>query len=364
MKRIIHPWLVALVIAGCSSNSPPAGDDDGDDDPLAGTTQLDIPVSATTPTYIKLSSSSVVTPAGDPATSLDWDLAITGYAITTDSGVSGAGTGGAFGPFDLDVMLDDAAPEYPFLSADEAGGAFLDWYAYDGAAHVLYSRFHVYGIQREARLWKVQVLQYYGLDTGGTPTSALYKVRFAEITSGVGATQELDVDGTAGGLAATGPSGCLDLASATVTPLTVEETQTSTTWDLCFRRDKISVNGEIGGPSLVGALDLEASATADEKLADIMAETAATQLPVFDGVDATSFAGAKFRGDHVVSAFEAGSWVDTTTTPPTLSPDHAWLVVDASYTQAYLLTFTEFQGATAGAPGTVVTHLKPVTGGL
>ncbi|HVW24520.1 MAG TPA: HmuY family protein [Polyangiaceae bacterium] len=329
---------------------------------FAGTDVLEVPVPASGRVYVSLSALSVIVPNGDPQASPEWDLAFEGYDIYTNSGASGSGMGGAFGPLDPALFLGAAAPSVPFISVDKAGGAFLDWYAYDGSTHVLYSRFHVYGVQDGKRLWKVQVLGYYGTQANAA-TSALYQLRYAELTSEVGDTKTLQVDGTAGGLSAptTAPSGCLDLETGTVTPLTVTEAKASSAWDLCFRRDAISVNGEAGGPGMVGAIDLDASGTSAEQLQDVEKKTADAEQAQFDSVTAESFSKAVFRGDHVVSAFETGGWLDSTQSPP-VPTGQAWLVVDASGQQKFLVAFSSFKNATTSSPGTVVVHIKPVSG--
>ncbi|HEY4240365.1 MAG TPA: hypothetical protein VGM88_11140 [Kofleriaceae bacterium] len=336
MKQLV--LLVVLAACGDDAGAPPV---DGGD-PLAGTTELDVAV----PSRVSLSGTD------------DWDLSFDGYSIFTNGGASGSGAGGAFGPLDLSDFASDAAPDVPFITADAAGGAFLDWYAYDGTSHILYSRYHVYGVQRGAQLTKVQILTYYGV-VDGTPTSAMYQVRFADLTGG-GATRTLAIDGTAGGLAGSddAPSGCLELATGSVVQLAPAEAMTSTDWDLCFRRDAISVNGEAGGPGGVGAFDLDAADPAD--LAAVMAETADGEQPAFDAATSASFASATFRGDHVVSAFESGGWVDLTASPP-VPVAGAWLVVGASG-QKFLVSFGSFDNATTSSPGTVVLHFKPVSG--
>lgn len=367
MKMSVKWSFVVLAVAavtGC--DSPSASMQDAgitptpDADFYAGTTELEIPVPEAGRVYVNLTTPAVVSPSGDPQSSSEWDLAFEGYSVYTNSGPSGNGQGGAFGPLEPATFLDDGEPEVPFISPDKAGGAFVDWYAYDGTTHVLYSRFHVYGVKRGDRLWKVQIITYYG-ELLNAPTSALYQIRYAEITPEAGATQDLQVDGTAGGLSApaSAPSGCLSLDSGSVSPLTVAKAQASTAWDICFRRDSISVNGESGGPGGVGAVDLEASETEGEQLARVKARTAESEQGLFDGVNAASFAGAAFRGDHVVSAFETGGWLDDPQSP-TAPTGQAWVVVDASGQRKFLVAFSAFQNATASSPGTVVAHIKPV----
>jgi hypothetical protein len=360
MRKLSLILLTSLCHAACGGAGPDPTTPDGD--PLAGTTELAIPVPQSGRTYVSLAEPAVITPSGDPKTSPSWDLAFEGYSIYTNSGVSGSGQGGAFGPLDLSTLSSSSAPDIPFISADKAGGAFLEWYAYDGGAHVLYSRFHTYGVKDGARLWKVQILTYYGLQNSA-PTSALYQIRYADISSGAGAAQQLNVDGTTGGItdAATAPAGCLDLGTGTVSMLTVSAAQASSAWHLCFRRDAISVNGEVGGPRGIGAVDLQAAQTANEQLTAVKQKTADSEKSLFDGVSGSTLAGATFRGDHIVSAFETGVWVTPSQPLPQLVSNQGWLVVDASG-HKFLVSFSAFQNATTSSPGTVVAHIKPVSG--
>jgi hypothetical protein len=303
-----------------------------------------------------------VTPA-DPKTDKGWDLAFEGLDVFTNSGPSGSGGGSAFGPLDSIVFIEDVAPTVPFLAPDTTGGAFIRWWYYGGAAadHALYTRFHVYGIQDGAKQYKVQVLNYYGV-RDGAPVSALYRVRWAEVTAaGAGPVKELaDLDGTAGGPqgGVTAKSECLDLGTSARTMLTQAEARVSSAWHLCFRRQDISVNGEVGGPRGVGAVDLDAANTPNEKLSEVVQKTPEGEQARFDGINAQSLTGQTFRGDRVVSAFGT-LWLERGVTPPTPSKT-AWLVVGADAKSKYLVGFARFEGATATSPGTIVMRVKSV----
>jgi hypothetical protein len=348
-------WIGVVCLVGCggaSGGRAPDGMAPDGGDPFAGAATLSVPVPASGRVYVRLGEPALVAApeAGN------WDLAFAGFDVFTNSGPSGSGAGAAFGPLELTAFAEAAAPAVPFLEGDRAGGAFVEWYAYDGATHLLYSRFHVYGVRRDGRTWKLQVLGYYGLQNNA-PTSAMFQVRWAELG---GATQTLTVDGTAGGLGAPedAPGGCLDLASGVVSQLTVAAAQASPAWDLCFRRDAISVNGEAGGPRGVGAVDLQAAASAGETLAAVKARTAASELARFDSVGAADLAAATWRGDHVVSVFATGGWLDAERQPVA----QAWLVVEASGAHKFLIAFERFASPTTSSPGTVVMHIKPVSG--
>ncbi|HMJ51362.1 MAG TPA: HmuY family protein [Polyangiaceae bacterium] len=321
--------------------------------------ELRVPVADEGRTFVKLSPPSIVVPAGDPAPSLDWDLAFEGFDVFTNGGASGTGDAAAFGPLDAAAFATGDTSQVPFLQEDKTGGAFLDWYAYEGDTHALFSRYHVYGVKDAGRLWKVQVLGYYG-QRDGAAVAALYSIRCAEIGSdGVGPTRdEALLDGSAGGVAAspTAPNDCLDLASGARAMLTPDAARISHAWHLCFRRASIAVNGDTGGPRGASAVDLDAART--ETLATIKAKTAETERPAFDAVTAAAFDGKAFRGDRVISAF-SDLWVD----PKSGAPVHAaWLIRDALGRQQFLLGFTSFENATAKSPATVVVRIKPARG--
>jgi len=353
--------------ASSSGTIPPTNGADGGttpEDVFNTGTELRIPVPETGRVYVKLNPPAVLSaPPADPKNSPDWDLAFEGFDIFTNSGISGNAKAGAFGPIDAVTFFGDTTPQVPFLSIDEAGGAFLSWYAYEGESHALYSRYHIYGVKDGDRLFKVQVLSYYS-ERDGAAISALYKIRYAELTAtGAGPMQEPapPLDGTAGGAAspATSQSECIDLGTNTRTMLNPAERVQSQAWHLCFRRDSISVNGETGGPRGVTAVDLEADLTASETITTVSQLTADSKKASFDQATAASFDGKTFRGDRVVSAFN-DRWYDASKTAP--AKNTAWVVRDAGGTQKHLLGFTQFQIPTTKSPGTVVMRTKPVKG--
>lgn len=347
--------------AGTKADAGIASGDAGapDANPFVEGKSVRIPVTENARTFVKLTAPEVVTIAGDGKDSDAWDLAFIGYDIFTNSGPSGKGKALAFGPYDSIVFVSNSPPEAPFITPDKSGGAFLQWYKYEGApSHALWSRFHVFGVKDGDKLYKVQVIGYYG-ERQGAPVAALYKIRYAEVTpAGVGPTKVVDLlDGTAGGTQGddTVPSECLDLGTGTRTMLTPAAAGASSAWHLCFRRQNISVNGGTGGPRSVTAVDLEADKTTNETVEDVRVKTEASELAKFDAAQSASFANAQFRADGVVSAF-TGLW---------LSPDNkmkpkpvAWYVIGADGKQKFLLGFDHFEGATQTTPGTVVMAVK------
>lgn len=372
VRRLFSSCFFTALIAACSdtagskSNGGAAAPADAGPDSSAfdSGSELRVLVPDAGRVYVKLNPAAVATSGTDPKASLDWDLAFEGFDVFTNSGVSGSGQGGAFGPLDAITFLGDTAPSVPFLSPDKSGGAFLDWYKYEGApTHALWSRYHVFGVKDGMRLWKVQILTYYG-ERDGASIAGLYKIRYAELMpSGAGPLQELtNLDGTAGGAQApsTTPSECLDLGSGARMMLTPDAARAASAWHLCFRRQSISVNGESGGPRGIGAVDLTADKVPGETIDAVKALTGDSEKSTFDVVNAGAFDGRVFRGDRIVSGFGDG-WIDRKTSP--LGPGNAaWIVVSADGKQKFLLGFRAFENPTTKSPGTVVMRIKPVKG--
>lgn len=359
--------FVSLFVA-CSDSAGSKSDAGAGDAGADGTsafdtgTELDVAVPASGRVYVRLTGTpAVVTPADPKNDPSGWDLAFEGLEVYTNSGPSGAGGVQGFGPLDAVAFLDDNAPQVPFLTSDKTGGAFLRWYFYDGSNHVLDSRFHVYGVKSGDKTYKVQVLDYYG-EQAGAPVSALYRLRWAEVTAAGTGTVHDDptIDGTAGGptAPASSPSTCIDFATGTKSLFTEAQALQSSAWDLCFRRESISVNGELGGPRGTGAVDLDADKTASETLSVVNAKTPESEQGHFDAVDANALAGQTFRGDRVVSAF-SNLWIEKGSNPPAPAKA-AWFVTAADLKSKFLVGFARFDGATATGPGTIVMRIKAV----
>jgi hypothetical protein len=355
---------LSLAALGCSDGSTSGASSGGAADPGVELAAL-VPESGRV--FVDLSGPAVIDVPEGAAASTAWDLAFEGYEVYTNSGLSGPGEGGALGPYGPDIYVSGVDPGSPIITRDAIGGAFLRWYAYDytNPAHALYSRYHVFGVKDGDRLWKVQILSYYG-EVEGAPVSAMYRLRYAEVKKDAAASETMDVvniDGTAGG--ATGsedtPSECLDLATGDRVKLAPKDAVQSAAWHLCFRRETISVNGELGGPRGVGAVDLEAALTPSETVEGLADKTAESELARFDAVtyEALNAGGLAWRGDRVVSIF-ADQWALPDASPPAPVPA-TWVVVHAADGEARsLVTFSRFEAATGASPGEVVMRVRPV----
>lgn len=306
---------------------------------------LVVEVRGDTPTYVELlTPSELETEADEPPSK--WDLVFRGLQIFTNGGSSGKGVGAAFGPGDpLDFLFTDA-PDVPFLRSDRAGGAFLNWYVYQGAGHSLWSRAHVYGVMSGERYWKLQILGYYG-ERLGAPTSALYQLRYASVGQGqAGDTVAVeDLDAIAGGTIEdeAEPSGCLNLDTGERLALTPNEASERDDWHLCFRRDAVSVNNAPSGPGDVVAVDLDADETAGESIEQVQALTADGVEPRFDAVDyaEVSDPGLDYIEDGIVSAF-GDRWYDREG-DRIIPVEGSWFVRSADARHYYLVIFRSIE---------------------
>lgn len=369
---LLHRSLGALlVLAGtthCASEAPIESSREAEDEPASLPDEdsdlpgeaLSIEVTENETTFVDLGAARVA--EGATTETADWDLAFRGWEVFTNSGPSGPGAGSGFGPTDELDFLFETAPEVPFMREDRSGGAFLDWYDYDGANHQVWSRYHVYGIRSGGALFKVQILGYYG-EQFGAPVSAIYRLRYAEVTAdGTGPVEDIaDIDGTAGypDVSDAAESTCIALGRGELLKLTPAAALASSDWDLCFRRDTISVNGEIGGPGGVAAVNLDAASILLELIDDVKERTPESEMERFEAVDfeRLSDPGLNYRGDRVVSVF-GDRWFDgegESSTPT----DGAWLVQGADGEHQYLVVFREIEG-TERAAGKIEMRIRSV----
>jgi hypothetical protein len=375
MLRFARPFAVSsfglvLALIGCEEipdtgtggggAEDGAGGQGGVGDPFDGGVSIDVPVGEER-VYVDLDEPAIVDEAAD------WDVAFEGVDVFTNGGVSGSGQGSAFGPNSAPMFLSDEIPEVPFLIEDRAGGAFLDWYDYDNEIHALWSRFHVYGVRRGGELYKLQILGYYG-EVQGAPVSGLYKLRIAHVTdTGPEATEIIDqIDATAGGPSGTDadPGACIVLATGEILPLTPDEALASEAWDICLRRDVISVNGGSGGPGDVEAVNFQGADIPTETIEDVRERTEDSELGKFDAVGYAELTdpALAWRGDGIVTAF-TNKWLEPGVEP--IAPAViTWFVVGSDGSSPFYIAFTEFVDAAATNPGTIKLRVKRLNGSL
>lgn len=321
-----------------------AGDAKADPNPELPGQPLRVVIEPGRDTYVDLATRTTLDVERD---STAWDLMFSGWDILTNSGPSGPGVGAAFGPSDPLELLFDTVPEVP-LRADRAEGPLANWYTYE--AGTVSSRRHIYGIRDAQRLWKFQILSYYGV-VDGAEVSAMYRVRYARVEpQGSGEVLELtNVDGTAGGFqgAVDARAGCLDFDSGEVRLLGADELAEDVAWHLCFRRTQVLLNSGLAGSRGVLGVDLDASGEGDDR--DVAMQSAAAELERFEAVDhaALDAESVSYRADDALSSAFSGMWV-LDPGPEAVPSRGSWIVRGSDGEHHYGLLFTGIDNRAEG----------------
>lgn len=95
----------------------------------------------------------------------EWDLALDGFTIRLNSGVSGSGDAAAAESEESFETVTTASTDPRAYRTDTFGGAFSTdpWYRYNlTGEHGVHPTFDVFLIRRGATVYKVQLLDYYG----------------------------------------------------------------------------------------------------------------------------------------------------------------------------------------------------------
>ncbi len=128
--------------------------------PVGETRSLAVDLSSGGRVHVDLESGQVV------AASSDWDLALEGYAIRVNGGVSGSGQAGAVLAGEPFATIGDAGSAPVSVYAGDAFGGVFDahrWYRYDlRGEHQIWPTYQVYLIRRRGEVYKVQLTGYYG----------------------------------------------------------------------------------------------------------------------------------------------------------------------------------------------------------
>ncbi|MDQ2670103.1 MAG: hypothetical protein M3Y31_05680 [Gemmatimonadota bacterium] len=105
-----------------------------------------------------------------------WDLAVEGFTIRLNGGVSGSGSAAAAETTDGFEAVTTAVTDPRAYRSDTFGGIFTDspWYRYNlTGEHGIHPTFDVYLVKRGADVYKVQVLDYY--DPAGEPRHITFR---------------------------------------------------------------------------------------------------------------------------------------------------------------------------------------------
>jgi hypothetical protein len=134
-----------------------------------------VTLDASTPSRLDLNTGST-TPAD-----AEWDLAVDGYTIRLNGGVSGTGAAAAAATTEEFSAITTAATDPRAYFQDNFGGVFTShpWYRYNlTGENIIHPTFDVYLIKRGDDVYKVQLINYYA--STGEPRHITF--RYAKLT--------------------------------------------------------------------------------------------------------------------------------------------------------------------------------------
>ncbi len=274
-----------------------------------------------------------------------WDLSFQRFHIRSRGGVNGSGgveaavvTGTAF------EALTHAPAEGYRADQDDGDDEGTDpdtafqigdgWYAYDLATHKVSPREQLYVVRTDSGAFvKLQIERYY--DDAGTP--AILTVRFAPVEAPKEpvAEGELVVD------ASSAESWTFVKAGAGV----VTASESSSDWDLAFRRTQLRTNSGVSGSGFGGARLATSADFAAIDSAPTVGFVTDTQLPIPGPTP-----GATFPGNAVLS-----DWYDYDSTTHQVSPKNVVFLVRTAgggYAKLRILAYASGKFTVALAPVT------------
>ena len=134
-----------------------------------------VTLDASSPASVDLNTGSTAPAEGA------WDLALEGFTIRLNGGVSGSGTAAAAVATEEFSSVTTASTDPRAYLQDNFGGVFNShpWYRYNlTGENIIHPTFDVYLIKRGADVYKVQLINYYG--TAGEPRHITF--RYAQLT--------------------------------------------------------------------------------------------------------------------------------------------------------------------------------------
>lgn len=307
--------------------------------------------------YFRLDGMEAVSPSA-PETSVEWDIQFASTLLFLNGGESGSGNAWGLGPVgtgmdDYEALTDHSDVVGPVQYYDEFDSVLSDWYEYivSGQTHGVYSRYHVYAIQvDEDHVYKLQILDYYDV-VNGSPESGMVTFRWAPLDAT--AVNEFTLDARAGGSHAEPEDPAnkytyFNLQTGAVIDITDAESETSTAWDIAFKRYYVKLNGGVSGPKGVLGYDFQAERV--ETTAEITSFTPESELPLFEGASEEDISGAWVE-DRIGSILQ-GSY--TQSASGVLEPSGAvYVVTDAAGKSYYKFLVTDLLLSAEGIPAEV-----------
>lgn len=139
------------------------------------------PFGATQTVVLDAGAGTTLDLIGGTTDGAEWDLALEGFTIRLNGGVSGTGDAAAAVTTETFESITTASTDPRAYRTDTFGGVFTakPWYRYNlTGAHIVHPTYDVYLVRRGGEVYKIQILDYYG--PAGEPRQISF--RYARLT--------------------------------------------------------------------------------------------------------------------------------------------------------------------------------------
>ncbi len=206
-------------------------------------------------------------------TSAEWDLKFEDWFIFTNGGISGKHAGGGV-YMKADHYDEITAVNVPgMVFTDNYGSVFDNWYDADMTdTFTISTKGFVYLVKKEKKVYKISIVSYYG-EAQGSPVSAVYAIKFADLDTPEKVQTVENINATAGGTEAKGDGAYLSFENG-ILDLTDKAAADSTEWDMKFKRYNINLNSGVSGSGKVSGVKLSTKDFDTVSSADIPEEEA------------------------------------------------------------------------------------------
>lgn len=253
LKKIFILIGFILFVASCNSGTTNNGGVNGNEemmgDPIYSTDRDDLEsngnldFSEKKEVYFSLTEGKIIECEKD---SDKWDLKFSGWQILTNGGISGDHAGGGIA-MKADHYDDISTVNIPGMAlTDNYGSVFDNWYDADMVnSFSLSSKGFVYLVKKNDKVYKTTVISYYG-EIQGSPISAIYTIKIADMNDPENIITIDGIDATAGGTQGTGDGAYYSFTDGLL-KITDEEAKNSVDWDMKFKRYNINLNSGVSG---------------------------------------------------------------------------------------------------------------------
>lgn len=270
-----------------------------------------------------------------------WDIQFSSdFTIQLNGGLIGAGNAGAYGPSTYDALnaLTNGAAVDEFIIDKEVGTLLENsWYGYNfDGNHKIWPNYRVYAIKSNGQDFKLRMTGYY--DEAGSSGFVSFDYQDISLDANTAMNSIAYLDASAGGFGAAtdDPDNkytYYSLVNNAIVELTDNEAQSSSAWDIAFKRTLIKINSASRTAASTSALaasqDDFYDADGEGIAASFASATTESELEHFTEVTQESLASLSFIADEEVLALSGyNGWYnyDSSTHAISANTENHWII--------------------------------------